>query len=743
MFRFKRIGTRSSRWYIAWSVALAAACLATFAFLFSGKAGKSGAAFDTTPARDALGRLLGAHADQFGLQAVTRQGQGDRYEVSAHGDQIVLSGTSNATLLTAANTYLKDVAQVGILWDGDALSRLPTRLPAPNAPILGTTPFANRFANNDVMSAYTGPYWTWDNWQREIDVLAASGINEVLVYPGQAEVYYETFKQFGYSDQEMQNWIPQPGHQPWWLLQNMSTANEPISQQLLQQQVQLGKKIVDRLRELGMTPVLPGYYGTVPPDFATKNPGAHIVPQGSWGAGYQRPDWLDPRDPSFAKIAAAFYRVQDQLFGSSSMYKMDLLHEGGNAGEVPFGAAASAVQAALERAHPGAIWAILGWESNPQPALLAGVDKSKMLILDGLSDRYAGLNREQDWSGTSYVYGSIWNYGGHTTMGANMTVWDRDFPAWAAKANSALSGIAVMPEANENNPVAFAFLTDLAWHPAGIDITAWMNQYATWRYGAIDPQAQAAWQTLLSTAYSMPANGWAEAQDGLFAAQPGLTATNAGQYSPQSMRYSASQFARALSALLGVASSLRDSSAYRYDLVDVARQVLSNESRALLPQISDAYQARDEVRFSSLSHHWLNLMRLMDRLLATDPHFLLDPWLEQARSAGADSSEKALLEYDTRALITEWGNRASSQEGLHDYANREWQGLVGDFYYQRWQQYFDSLDQALKSGSPPQPIDWYAVDDAWSHQQNSYPTQPSGDAYQVAEQVWQTVVVRW
>ena len=53
--------------------------------------------------------------------------------------------------------------------------------------------------------------------------------------------------------------------QPWWLLQNMSGFGGPLPQHVIDEHAAVGRKIADRLRELGMTPVLPGYFGTVPP----------------------------------------------------------------------------------------------------------------------------------------------------------------------------------------------------------------------------------------------------------------------------------------------------------------------------------------------------------------------------------------------------------------------------------------------------------------------------------------------
>ncbi|HEX3779604.1 MAG TPA: alpha-N-acetylglucosaminidase TIM-barrel domain-containing protein [Pseudonocardiaceae bacterium] len=687
------------------------------------------ASFDPSAARQALARLIGPAAHQFELRPAARAGTGDCFTVTGRPGHIVVTGTSNATLLTGANYYLKYVVHDGITWDGDATNHLPRILPAPGTPLSVTTPFANRLANNDTMPGYTGPYWTFSQWQHEIDVLAANGINEMMDYPGAAILYDLVFQQFGYTDAQLRSWIPQPGHQPWWLMQNMSTFDEPISSQLLAAQAILGRQIADQLRALNMVPVLPGYFGTVPPGFTQHDPGADVVPQGVW-AGFPRPDWLSPLDPAFTKIAAAYYRDQQRIFGPSTMFEMNPLQEGGLTGDIPLGPAAKAIQDALLAANPKAIWTMLGWQANPQPAVLAAIDTSKILILDGTSDTSTTIDRDTDWGGAPYVFGSIWNYGGHSSIGANMTDWTSQFPVWANRPGSALTGIAMMPEANDSNPVAMALFTELAWHPTGIDPNSWITDYASWRYGGTDPHAEAAWQDLLASAYSTPANGTGAQNENPFGLQPDLSLGTA-------QRYDTSTFALALPQLLAVSPSLRDSSAYSYDLVDVARQVLDNDSMLLLPEINTAYQDKDRSLFDSLSQRWLNLMSLQDKLLGTNSNFLIGPWIQQARNAASSPAEAARLEYDARTMVTEWGT-GTAEPILHDYADRDRQGLM-EFYRDRWQTYFASLDTALQTGKPPVAINWAAIDDAWCHQQNNYPTTPTGSAYQLATQVWQTV----
>lgn len=692
------------------------------------------APFDVQPTVDALERIVPDHYEQVILKAVNKGAEGDAFHIAAVNGHLEIAGTSPAVLLTGFNWYLKYVAKANVNWNGEQLN-LPRELPLPGQEIVQTANVPHRFALNDTDDGYTGAYRNWEDWERMIDVLALNGINEVLVTVGQEAVYYDTFQEFGYTAQEMREWIPQPSHQPWWLLQNMCCFTGPVSEKLIDTRAELGRKIADRMRELGMTPVFPGYYGTVPANFTDRNPEARVVPQGNW-VGFKRPDWLDPRTDIFTRVAEAFYKNQEKRFGSTTMFKMDLLHEGGTAGNVPVGAAAKAVETALQSAHPGAIWAILGWQSNPSATLLSMLDKTKVLVLDGLADRYSNLNREQSWPDTPYAYGSIWNFGGHTTIGANLAEWNTDYWAKKAKAGSKLSGIALMPEGSENNPAAFDFFTELAWQQGPVDLGDWFDAWAERRYGGVDLSAQAAWQTIRKTAYQMPAGSWSEAQDGLFGAQPSLTANKAAAWSPEAMRYDGLAFDQALPAMLDIRPELRNSSAYQYDLMDITRQVLSNRSRILLPQIKAAYDAKDKELFGKLTDTWLSWMELLDRAVATNSQTLLGPHLERARAMAADEAERAKLEYDFRTIVTVWGDRSGSTSGgLHDYANREWAGLVGDFYYSRWQTYFNELKEALSEGRAERSIDWYEFGEAWARKNNDYALEPQGDIYEIAQQV--------
>lgn len=704
--------------------------------------------FPLAPARAALARLLPEHVEQFRLRPLPdgpagpgaaagagRHGRArrERFTVTGSTGRIEVAGTSPAVLLTGVHWYLKYVCRAHLSWSGSQLD-LPQRLPAPRGELTRSTALPHRFAFNDTHDGYTAPYADWDRWERMIDLLALHGCNEVLVTAGQEAVYHRLLQEFGYSDAELRTWLPAPSHQPWWLLQNMSEYAGPVSPELLANRTELGQRIATRLRELGMSPIFPGYFGTVPAGFAERNPGGRTIEQGTWN-GLPRPDWLDPRTPVFERVAAAFYRHQEELFGPAVGYKMDLLHEGGDAGDVPVADAARAVQRALHAARPEAVWVILGWQQNPRPELLNAVDKSRLLVVDGLSDLERIGDRERDWGGTPYAFGTIPNFGGRTTIGAKTHIWADRFTVWRDKPDSALVGTAYMPEAAERDPAAFELFSELAWRDEAVDRAAWFDAYADVRYGGRDQHAREAFAALRESAYRISSSD-GRPHDSIFAARPNLGARSGTYYATRVPAFDPAVFDTAFAALLGVRPALRGTDTYRHDLTDLGRQVLANRSWQLLPQLRAAYRRKDLSTFRALSRLWLRLMALSDEMSAAHRRFLLGPWLADAKRMASNEAEEAQLEHSARALITTWADRPTADTGrLANYANRDWQGLINDFHLPQWQAYLDELEDALAEGREPKAFDWYTIEEPWTRERKSYPERPTRDAYRTARRV--------
>lgn len=221
------LGRRTFLSALAGTTALAAtACSRT-----AGAAGPSGVAA-LGGAQAAARRLLPGHWQQLTFRATPEKAGQDVFRVSGESGRITVEGSTPGVQLTGLRRYLKHEAHANITWAGEQLN-LPKLLPAPRRAITGRANARHRFVLNDTNDGYTGAYHDWSYWERELDVLALHGYNEVLVYVGADALYHRVFQEFGYGDDELRQWIPGPAHQPWWLLQNMAGFPAPVSGQLL------------------------------------------------------------------------------------------------------------------------------------------------------------------------------------------------------------------------------------------------------------------------------------------------------------------------------------------------------------------------------------------------------------------------------------------------------------------------------------------------------------------------------
>ena len=139
------------------------------------------------------------------------------------------------------------------------------------------------------------------------------------------------------------------------------------------------------------------------------------------------------------------------------------------------------------------------------------------------------------------------------------------------------------------------------------------------------------------------------------------------------------------------------------------------------------------------SRHFLQLILLQDELLGTRREFMVGNWIDQARNLGKTPEEKALYEWNARVQITTWGNRQAADEGgLRDYAHKEWNGILKDFYYMRWKAYFDNLTQKM-DGKNPEEIDFYVLEEPWTKETNPYPSKPKNDCIPTVKQIFKEI----
>lgn len=693
-----------------------------------------------SPVQGLLERIDKGASQKFIIEQT--QSPADFFELDQKGNKVVIRGNNSVSIATGLNWYLKYYAGIQLSWNG-MTAKLPETLPAVPRKERHETDLTYRYDFNYCTYSYTMAFWDWERWEKEIDWMALHGINLPLAMTGTDVVWHNVLAKLGYSKEEINEFIAGPAFQGWWLMNNLEGWGGPNPDSWYKQREALQKKILKRMREYGIHPVLPGYSGMVPHN-AKEHLGLNVSDPGLW-CGYRRPAFLQPTDPRFGEIADLYYKEMTRLYGKADFYSMDPFHEGGNVAGVDLDAAGQAIWSAMKKANPKAVWVAQAWQANPRQKMIENLPAGDLIVLDLFAesrpqwgDPSSTWYRKEGFGKHDWLYCMLLNYGGNVGLHGKMKhVIDEFYQAKSSPFGKTLKGVGMTMEGSENNPVMFELLCELPWRPVSFDKDQWLNDYTVARYGKADAAIQEAWQLLSNTIYNCPAENTQQGtHESVFCARPGQDVYQVSSWSEMEKYYEPQDVIRAAGIMLSAADRFKGNNNFEYDLIDIVRQAVAEKGRLVYPILTDALKAGEKELFASASQRFLHLILLQDRLLSVRPEFKVGRWIESARSLGNTPEEKDLYEWNARVQITTWGNRtAANNGGLRDYAHKEWNGLLRDFYYNRWKIWIDQQTARL-NGAPMKEIDFYAIEEPWTLQTNSYSAQAEGDAIEVAKEVY-------
>jgi alpha-N-acetylglucosaminidase len=134
-------------------------------------------------------------------------------------------------------------------------------------------------------------------------------------------------------------------------------------------------------------------------------------------------------------------------------------------------------------------------------------------------------------------------------------------------------------------------------------------------------------------------------------------------------------------------------------VVDLTKRYLEEIGSAFWFGALDDRELKQLDGFTLKTAEWFKTLDDLDKLLGTIPEYRLSTWVDQARRWGRNQAEKSQLEQNAKMQVTVWGG-----PDLHDYAWKEWSGLVSSFYKERWVRY---LRLMVELGDKPINIgDW-------------------------------------
>ena len=694
----------------------------------------------------------------------------DFFELDQRGTKVVVRGNTWVNIASGINWYLKYHAGIHLSWN-QMQAKLPAVLPAVKQKERHETDLTLRYDFNYCTFSYSMAFWDWKRWEQEIDWMALHGVNLPLAIVGEECVWRNMLLKLGYTEEEIGRFIAGPAFLAWWEMNNLEGWGGPLPLSWYSRQEKLQKQILARMRQLGMHPVLPGYSGMVPHD-AKARLGLNVADAGLWN-GFQRPANLLPTDPRFAEIAKLYFDELTRLYGKADYYSMDPFHESNDDASIDYAKAGEAMMLAMKRVNPKAVWVIQGWTENPRPQMVDGMKAGDLLVLDLFSEcrPMFGIpsiwKRPEGYKQHHWLFCLLENFGANVGLHGRMDQLLDNFYSTDSSLftlhSSLRKGIGFTMEGSENNPVMFELMSELPWRPEKFKKEDWVRQYVKARYGVEDPLIERAWLLLARTIYNCPAgNNQQGPHESIFCGRPTLNNFQASSWSKMKNYYDPYSTLEAAMMMNSVAEKYRGNNNFEYDLVDITRQALADQARLQYQRTIADYKAFASKEFESDYRRFLLMLLMQDKLLGTRSEFRLGHWTQAAIDCGSTPEEKKLYEWNARVQITTWGNRyCADTGGLRDYAHKEWQGLLKDFYYPRWEAYFNALSDQMKAQQKPQPdllgggpnasktaaelfqmalpqevtLDYYALEEPWTLRQNPYTSAPEGSPVDIAREV--------
>ena len=609
----------------------------------------------------------------------------DTFAYSAKDGVLTVKGETDLAICRGVYEYLKKHVHVMLTWAQREI-KLPDALPDCEE-TLGGTPHEFRLYYNICAFGYTTPYWDWKRWEQEIDWMAFHGINMPLAMKGQEAVLQKVWLKHGVSQKGIDEMFCGPAYGPWQWMGNINNHNNPQPQEYIAKNAELQKQCLLRMEELGMTPVVPGFSGFVPREFAENHKDFDIHKSAGW-AGFrddQKSWWLSPKTEAFKEIAIDMVREYTNFYGPQKYFLVDSFNElavpiTGDKNEdlKEYGRKSyEALKAGIE----DAVWLMQGWlfsysrhfwTHEATEAFLSEVPNDKMIIIDLGTERYKGWEDHKAFYGKKWIQSYIHNFGGYDGMFGNCPRLMRlSFQPLKRPGRGNQVGLGYSPEGVCQNEIVYEEMTDTAWLADEMPIEDWLREFLTARYGSCPDKIWEAWQIIFKCFYSGGGGGHFKYQ-----VIPQLS-TDTHHMNPD--------WFKALETFLSCSNEFLNCGCYWDDAVELANHIGSTMADNMIAMTIFSHQLKAKEDAKKFLGCFTEMLSDVDKLNSTRYQFMLNEWTGAAASWSDDPELQKYYKMDARRLITVWGGH------LDGYVAHHWSGLVGCYYLPRWQLYLTEL----------------------------------------------------
>jgi alpha-N-acetylglucosaminidase len=698
-------------------------------------------AVPVNPVNDIVKRVVPRYQGRIVFEKILPADVMDVFEIESINNTILIRGNNFSAMAVGLNHYLKYYCQVDVSWYSTDKVNYPEVMPLVVKKVRRLARVKNRFFLNYCTFGYTMPWWQWKDWERLIDWMALNGINTPLAITGQEAVWYNVWKKFGLSDEEIRGYFTGPAHLPWHRMSNLDHWQGPLPMSWIKNQEALQKKILERERSFGMKPVLPAFAGHVPQALLRKYPKAKITKLSEWGGftDQYRSSFLDPFDSLFTEIQRTFLKEQTAIFGTDHIYGADPFNEVKPPSWEPdyLAKVSKNIYEGINAIDPDATWLMMTWiyyfekEHWTKPRIasfLKAVPQDKMMLLDYYCEKTEVWKMTDSYFNQPFIWCYLGNFGGNTMLAGNIDEVEKRMENAFANNPKNLWGIGSTLEGFDVNPMMYEYVFEKAWGNDTTDTKAWIKNWANRRTGLKDANTEKAWELLHERIYNQPAE---LGQGTLTNARPTLTG-NGNWTTNNLINYNNKDLFTVWELLLK--SKNTNNSAYRYDVVNIGRQVLGNYFTQLRDDFTADYKTKNLTSLKLRGKSMIEILDDIDFLLSTQSSFLLGKWLSDAEKMAATAVERKYYEENARNIITTWGTKAQS---LNDYGNRTWAGLTKTYYRKRWEMFIHEVISSVEKNKDfdektfLEKVTQFELD--WTKQNQVFNDQPEGDSFKISK----------
>mmetsp|Transcript_44971 Transcript_44971/g.71844 ORF Transcript_44971/g.71844 Transcript_44971/m.71844 type:complete len:750 (-) Transcript_44971:146-2395(-) len=559
-----------------------------------------------------------------------------------------------------------------------------------------------RYYMNQVTWSYSYAWWGWSRWEEELDWMSLAGVNLALAHCGQEEIWFQVWSEI-LSPQPFRSseFFTGIAYLAWHRMGNVQSIGYPLRREWMKGQLQLQKKILKRMTELGIQPILPAFNLHIPRQMLENFPRIKFEKASFWSGFFNEKHSglyrLSAGDPWAERISKLFIEKQLKIYGPGRyFYSVDLFNEM-SPNTVDVGQTFRAAAKPVIDADPHAVLVVqmwcfahdsMAWTPDRVTQFMRSVSPDRVIYLDLHGDKRPQWKRLERVLTRSdqLVWTLLHNFGGTKGM-AGALKHIRHQIELALHSKNGIRGLGISMEGIEQNEILYQFVLDQAWDDFEND--QWLQQWINARYQVQGNIFFPAWECALSTVYNRPfhLDGWGNTKS-IIEERPARDMAR-DKFQPTVFEYNAQEFRRCVQMFVSAMHQTEtgELQSILYDGVDFVRQTISDEAFSNKENIQLLIEDVADI----LETHWM--------------------WKTTMDDVDWDSLNDDEIR-DFRLLFTYWSKHT---EYLHSYSSRFSADIVKQVYLPRWASWLKGIRHKDSN-----------IEDAWiASEVIKYPAKPN------------------